>query len=79
MNQSLLNVVTDKYRHDFSYNWEYLAKNFDTISDVLIIENDLLKLNLPIWVLGYLKDRPSCFIEVIKDKDEDEKEQDNEP
>lgn len=79
LNQPRPNVVTNKYRHDSSYDWEYLAKNFDIISDDPIAENNLLKLNLYISALGYLEDRPSYFTKVIEDEDKDGEEQDNEP
>lgn len=57
-----------------SYDWEYLSENFDTISDNLIAKNNLLKLNLHILAQDYLENRPSCFTEVIKDKDKNDKE-----
>ena len=50
-----------------------MAKNFDTISNNLIIKNNLLKLNLHILVLGYVEDRLSYFIEIIRDENEDKK------
>lgn len=49
LNQPRPNVVTDKWRHDSSYDWEYLAQNFDDISDDPIAENDLLRLKLHEW------------------------------
>ena len=71
LNQLRLNLVTNKYKPNSSYNGEYLAKNLDTISNDPIIENNLLKLNLHILAPGYLEDGPSRFTEIIEDKDED--------
>ena len=79
LNQPHLNIVTDKYRHNSSYNWEYLAKNFNIISDNPIAKNNLLKLNLHISALGYLEDGTSRFTKVIEDEDKDKKKQDDEP
>lgn len=55
-----------------------LAKNFEIINDNFIAKNNLLKLNLYILALGYLENRLSYFMEIIKNKNEDKKEQNNE-
>ena len=62
------NVVTNKYKHNFSCNWKYLAKIFDTISNNRIAKNNLFKLNLHISALDYLEDRPFHFIEIIENQ-----------
>ena len=77
LNQAHSNILTSKYNHDSSYNWEYLAKNFNTISDDPIAKNNFLKLNHHILLIGYLEDGSSCFTEVIEYEDEDKEEQDN--
>lgn len=74
LNQLCFNIVINKYKYNSTYNWEYLSKNFDTINDDFIAENNLLKLNLHILVLGYLEDRLSCFIKIIEDENENEEE-----
>ncbi len=39
-------VVADRWRHDTSQDWELLAKSYNDISDALIADADLLRLNL---------------------------------
>lgn len=71
------NSIINNYKHNSAYNWKYLAKNFNTISDNPIAKNNFLKFNLYISALDYLEDRSSCFMKSIENEDETEKEQDN--
>ena len=56
-------------------DWELLAKSYDDISDRLINDAKLLRLNLYILALRYLKEGASCFIE-LPTKDEGEEKND---
>lgn len=48
-------------------DWKFLSKNFDDISDELIANKDLLRLNIHISMPGYLKERRPCFIKITED------------
>ena len=58
-----------------SQNWELLAKSYNDISNGLIDDTKLLRLNLHILVLRYLEERASRFIKLVI-KNEGEKEDD---
>ena len=59
-------VISDKWRHDTSQDWEYLAKNYENLTTALISNETLLRLDLHISSTGYLEDRALCFTEVIE-------------
>lgn len=51
-------------------NCKFLAKNFDQVSNKLIAEADLLRLDVYISVSSYLEERRPCFIEVTEKYEE---------
>lgn len=72
-------VIADRWHYNISQDWELLAKSYDNISDEQINEVTLLRLNLHISALGYLKERISHFTKLAtKDKNEEEYEDDQE-
>lgn len=48
-------------------DWEYLAKNFDSINVEIIADKALLRLSIYILAMGYLEKRTFCFIKIIGD------------
>lgn len=55
-----------------------MVKHFKDISNDPINDDDLLRLNLHILILGYIEEGICCFTEIAI-KDEDEEEQDKKP
>lgn len=49
-------MISNRWKHDTSQNWEYLAKNYDNLTTTLIFDETLLKLGVHILSTGYLKD-----------------------
>lgn len=47
------NVISDKWKHDTSQDWEYLAKYFNDVSEDLIADNDLSRLDIHISAPSY--------------------------
>lgn len=56
-----------------------MAKNFNDISDDLIDDGDLLRLDLHISAPGYLEEGGSRFTEVATEDDDEENEDAEEP
>lgn len=60
-------------------NWEFLAKNFDNVSNKLIADRDLSRLHIYILVVSYLEEKKPRFIKVMEDdnkkSDQDVKEE----
>ena len=54
-------VISNRWRHDTSHNWEYLAKNYKNLTMALIPDETLLRLDLHILSTGYLEDRATRF------------------
>ena len=48
-------VISDRWKHDSTQDWEYLAKNLDGISAELIEDEALLRLDMHISAIGYLE------------------------
>ncbi len=48
-------------------DWEFLAKNFDQVSNELIAEKDLLRLDVHISAPGYLEEEKPCFTKVTEE------------
>ena len=67
LNNPWPNVISDKWKHNTTQDWKFLAKNFDGISNELIADGDLSKLDIHILALGYLEKGRSRFIEVTED------------
>ena len=59
-------VISDKWKHDTSQDWEYLAKNYENLTTTLIPDETLLRLGLHISSTGYLEDGAPRFTEVIE-------------
>ena len=59
-------VISNKWRYDTSQNWEYLAKNVDNLTTILISNEILLRLVVYISSIGYLENGTPCFIEVTE-------------
>lgn len=53
--------------YDNSYNWEYLAKNFNSVSAELIANKALLRLGFYILAIGFLEKEAFCFTKIIGD------------
>lgn len=72
------NVISDKWKQKTMQDWEFLAKNFNDVSNELITDADLSKLDIHISVPGYLKEGKPYFVGVIEDEnkesDQDAKE-----
>lgn len=45
---------------------KFLTKNFDLVSNKLIFEKDLLRLDIHILVLGFLEERKPCYTKVTE-------------
>ncbi len=73
-------MISNKWKFDSTQDWEFLAKNFDQVSNELITEADLLRLDVHISAPGYLEERRLRFTEVPEqykeesNKDDVEKE-----
>lgn len=60
-------VINNRWRHDTSQDWEYLAKNYNNFTTTLIPDKTLLRLGFHILSIGYLEDRAPCFTKVTED------------
>ena len=45
-------VISDRWKHDTTQDWEYLAKNLDGVSAELIEDKALLRLDMHISATG---------------------------
>ena len=59
-------VIRNRWRHDTSQNWEYLAKNYENLITALIPDESLLRLGLHISSMGYLEDGAPRFTKVTE-------------
>lgn len=66
----MLNVIIDKSKINIIQNWGFFAKNFDGISNKLIANRDLLKLDIHILTLDYSKEKRPYFIKIMKNNNE---------
>lgn len=65
------NIINDKWKHNTTQDWEFFAKNFDDVTNELIANGNLLRLDIHISALGNLEERRPCFIKVTKDNNEE--------
>lgn len=56
--------------YDTTQDWKYLAKNFNSTSANLIINEVLLRLGIHILAMGYLKKKALYFTKVTKNNKE---------
>ena len=66
-------VVANRQRQNTYQDWELLAKNYKEISHRFVNDPKLLRLNLYILALGYLKERAIYFIKLLTKKKNGEK------
>ena len=59
-------VISDRWRHDISQDWEYLAKNHKKLTTAVISDETLLRLDLHISSTRYLENRASHFTKVTE-------------
>lgn len=59
-------VINNKWRHDTSQDWKYLAKNYNNLITALISDKTLLRLGLHILSTEYLEDGAPHFTKVTK-------------
>lgn len=71
LNNPRPNVISDKWKHNKMQDWEFLAKNFDSVSNELIVDEDLSRLDIYISAPGYLEEERPHFIKVIEDINEE--------
>lgn len=50
-------------------NCKFFVNIFDNISNKLIVNGDLLKLDILILAPSYLEEKRLCFIKIMKDND----------
>ena len=62
-------VISDRWKHDTTQDWEYLAKNLDGVSAELIEDEALLRLDMHISATGYLEKGAPRFTEVTGDEE----------
>ena len=62
-------VISDRWKHDTTQDWENLAKNLDGVSAELIEDEALLRLDMHISANGYLEEGAPRFNEVTGDKE----------
>ena len=62
-------VISDRWKHDTTQDWENLAKNLDDVSAELIEDEALLRLDMHISANGYLEEGAPCFTEVTGDEE----------
>ena len=81
-------MISNRWRHDTSQNWEYLAKNYNNLTTGLILNEILLRVDIYILSIRYLENgvfrltkvtkyNNICFDnEIVEDEDgeEDSKE-----
>ena len=61
-------VISDRWKHDTTQDWENLAKNLDGVSAELIEDEALLRLDMHISTTGYLEEGAPRFTEVTGDE-----------
>ena len=61
-------VISNRWRHNTSQDWEYLAKNYENFTTALIPDETLLRLGLHISSTGYLRDGALRFTKVTENK-----------
>ncbi len=71
-------MISDKWKFDTTQDWEFLAKNFDQVSNELIAEADLLRLDIYISAPGYLEEGRPRFTEVMEEYKEESNRDDAE-
>ena len=59
-------IISNRWRHDTSQDWEYLAKNYENLTTAPILDEILLRLGLHISSTGYLEDGAPRFTEVTE-------------
>ncbi len=64
-------MISNKWKFNSTQDWEFFAKNFDQVSNELIAEADLLKLDIYISALGYLEEGRSRFSEITEEYEEE--------
>ena len=62
-------VISDRWKHDTTQDWENLAKNLDGVSAELIEDEALLRLDMHISATGYLEKEAPRFTEVTGDEE----------
>ena len=62
-------VISDRWKHDTTQDWEYLAKNLDGVSTELIEDEALLRLDMHISATRYLEEGAPRFTEITRDKE----------
>ena len=63
---SRLSIISDRWKHDTSQDWEYLAKNYKNLIIASILDETLLRLGLHILSMGYLENGAPPFTNVIE-------------
>ena len=70
LNNPRSSVISDQWKYDTTQDWEYLAKNLDSVSTELIKNKALLRLNMHILATRYLEKGVFHFTKVIKNDKE---------
>lgn len=65
LNNSHPHFVADKQKHNIFQDQRFLVKNFKNISNTLINDTNLLRLDLYILLPNYLEEGVSCFMKVL--------------
>ena len=62
-------VISDRWKHDITPDWENLAKNLDGVSAELIEDEALLRLDMHISATEYLEEGAPRFTKVTGDEE----------